>query len=137
MPFTTTRTVLFGDCDPAGVIYTPRVAHYVTEAVHDFTAHLLGGPAVRRLFAMGILPPARALAIEYLAPLVWDDVIVIEVSCEEAKTTSFTFLLVGRKASGQIMFRSTFTQVCISPNTNQPTPIPDELRRALLSGNPA
>ena len=26
MPFITTRTILFGDCDPAGIVYTPRIA---------------------------------------------------------------------------------------------------------------
>jgi acyl-CoA thioesterase FadM len=36
MPFKTTRTILFGDCDPGGVIYTPRVAHFVVEATHEF-----------------------------------------------------------------------------------------------------
>lgn len=135
MPFKTTRTILFGDCDPAGVIYTPRVADFVVEAVHDFIAHLLGGPAVRQLFALGILPPARALTIEYLAPMVWDDVIDIEVSCEEPKTTSFTFLLVGRKSSGQVMFQSKFTQVCVSPDDKRPIPIPEALRRALRGEN--
>jgi acyl-CoA thioesterase FadM len=26
MSFTTHRTILFGDCDPAGIVYTPRIA---------------------------------------------------------------------------------------------------------------
>ena len=131
MPFTTTRTILFGECDPAGIIYTPRVADFVVEAVHEFISHLLGGPAVRQLFAMNILPPARALSIEYLIPMAWDDVITIEVSCKEAKTTSFTFSLVARNASDQVTFQSLFTQVCVSPVDKRPIPIPDALRRAL------
>jgi hypothetical protein len=93
-------------------------------------ARLLCVGSMRRVFCS----PARALSIEYLAPMVWDDVIDIEVCCEEPKSTSFTFLLVGRKASGQVVFRSTFTQVCISPEDKQPTPIPEKLRSALLNG---
>ncbi len=131
MPFTTTRTILFGDCDPAGIVYTPNVAHFVVEAVHDYLAHLLGAPAIREIFAMGVLPPARALAIEYLAPMVWDDIIAIEVSCEQPKTTSFTFLLVARNALTQVVFKATFTQVCISPEDKRPIPIPDALRSVL------
>ncbi len=30
-PFTVTRTVRWGDCDPAGIIYTPRVLDYAME----------------------------------------------------------------------------------------------------------
>jgi YbgC/YbaW family acyl-CoA thioester hydrolase len=131
MLFTTKRTILFGDCDPAGIVYTPRVTYFIVEAVHDFLTHILGAPAVRGLFAMGIRPPARALSIEFLAPMTWDDVIDIEVSCEELKTTSFTFQVVGRKASGEVAFRSSFTQVCVSPENNRPISIPEPLRRAL------
>jgi YbgC/YbaW family acyl-CoA thioester hydrolase len=131
MVFTTKRTILFGDCDPGGIVYTPRVTYFVIEAVHDFLAHVLGGPGVRELFAMGILPPARALSIEFLVPMIWDEVIDIEVSCEELKTTSFTFLVVGRKSSGEVAFRATFTQVCVSPESKRPVPIPEPLRRAL------
>ena len=28
--------VMFGDCDPAGIVYTPRISYFVIEAVHDF-----------------------------------------------------------------------------------------------------
>ena len=69
MKFITKRTILFGDCDPAGIIFTPRVAYFVVEAVHEFLTHILGGPGIRRIFAMDVLPPARAMSIEFLFPL--------------------------------------------------------------------
>lgn len=135
MPYTATRTILFGDCDPAGVIYTPRVAYFVIEAVHEFLSHLLGGPAVRQLFALGILPPARSLSIEYLSAMVWDDVIEIEVTADEPGTTSFSFSLVAYNATSRAAtFRATLTQVCVSPEDKRPTPIPEVLERALQRG---
>ena len=132
MNFTTKRTILFGDCDPAGIIFTPRVAYFVVEAVHEFLTHILGGPGIRRIFAMGVLPPARAMSIEFFSPMVWDDVIDVDVRCEEPKNTSFSFIVTGRNASDEDTFRSTFTQVCISPEDKRPTPVPDALRRALV-----
>lgn len=27
------RTILFGDCDPAGVVYTPRFSYFAVEAI--------------------------------------------------------------------------------------------------------
>jgi YbgC/YbaW family acyl-CoA thioester hydrolase len=131
MHFSIKRTILFGDCDPAGIVYTPRVAYFVTEAAHDFLTHLLGEPAVRALFAMGILPPARALTIDYLAPMTWDDVIEIEVSNKPPKTSSFTFVVIGRNATSTVTFRASLTQVCISPENKRPITMPTALRNAL------
>jgi len=133
MSFITSRTILFGDCDPAGIVYTPRITYFIIEAVHDFLTHILGAPAIREIFAMGILPPARALSIEYLAPMSWDEIINIAVSSKELTTTSFTFLVEARNRSNEVTFSSTFTQVSISPETKRPTPIPQALREALCS----
>jgi YbgC/YbaW family acyl-CoA thioester hydrolase len=127
MPLTTTRTVLFGDCDPGGIIYTPRVAYFVVEAVHDFLAHALGGPAVRELFAMGILPPARSLSIEFLAPFTWDDVLAITVVPTDVGRTSFGFHVSATGNNAQEVFRATLTQVCVSPDTMRPVPVPERL----------
>jgi acyl-CoA thioesterase FadM len=131
MPFRTSRVILFGDCDPGGVIYSPRVAHFVVEAGLAFLSSALGGPAVRRLFAMNILPPARALSIEFLHPMVWDEVIEIEVSTERIGEHSFTLLLSAFNVEGTGTFRATITQVIISPETKRPVPLPLELRAAL------
>ncbi|MES2821662.1 MAG: thioesterase family protein [Pseudomonadota bacterium] len=131
MSFVTLRKILFGDCDPAGIVYTPRIAYFVIEATHDFLSHRLGGEGLRTLFAMGILPPARALSIEFLSPMTWDEEIAIEVRCDEPKTSSFTFAVEGRQASGRVTFLATLTQVCICPETQQPVPLPDALRQAL------
>lgn len=129
------RTVLFGDCDPGGVIYTPRVAHYVVEALLEFQAHLLGGPAARELFAMGVRPPARSLHIDFLALLTYDDQIQLEVSCIEVGTTSFTCQVEATRQDHQVAFRARLTQVCISPESKRPVALPDKLRAALLSTN--
>ena len=132
MPFITTRTVVFGDCDPAGIVYTPRIAYFVIEAIHEFLSDRLGGEGLRKVFAMDILPPARALSIEFLSPMTWDEVISIEVGSEAPGTTSFGFVVEGRQASGEVTFRASMTQVCICPESKQPIALPDALRQALL-----
>lgn len=131
MSFTTHRTILFGDCDPAGIVYTPRISYFVIEAVHDFLTHALGAPAIRAIFAMGILPPARALNIEFLAPMAWDEEIAIQVSSTELSTSSFSFLVEGRNTEAETTFRATLTQVTVSPQSKRPVPLPQALRDAL------
>ena len=129
--FVVQRRVRFGDCDPGGVLYTPRMAYYVVEAVLDFLSEVLGGPAERRILDLGILPPARALSIEFLKPLAWDDKLEIHVRVKEMRTHAISFSVRGLNSSGAAAFSSQLTQVCVSPKTRRPVEIPAVLREAL------
>lgn len=129
--FITKRRVRFGDCDPGGVIYTPRLSYFVVEAVLDFLSERLGGPAERQILKMGVLPPARALSIEFLKPLEWDAEVEIHVEVRELRTSVIAYSVVGRLVSGEKAFVAELTQVCISPETRRPVHIPDALRQAL------
>ncbi|MBI5720429.1 MAG: acyl-CoA thioesterase [Burkholderiales bacterium] len=135
--FRSKRTVLFGDCDPAGAIYTPRIAHYVIEALLDFQASLLGGSAARELFAMGVLPPARSMHIDFLAPLTYDDELQLDVTCIEVGKSSFTCQVEARRRDNELAFRSRVVQVCVSPATKRPVELPERLRAALLADGAA
>lgn len=130
-PFVVRRRVRFGDCDPGGVIYTPRLSYFVVEAVLDFLSQRLGGPAERRLIDMGILPPARALSIEFLSPLAWDDEVEIHVCVAELRTHAVVFSVAGHAANGAKAFTAQLTQVCVSRETRRPVNIPAALRAAL------
>lgn len=132
MTFKTSRTVLFGDCDPAGFVYTPRVAYFVVEAALKFLSEALGGSAARQLLAMGVLPPARSLSIDFLQPMVWDDQIEVEVAVNEVRAHSFSMLLTARNANCDITFRATLAQVCVSLQTRRPVPLPARLRDGLV-----
>ena len=131
-PFKVTRRVLFGDCDPAGFIYTPRIPSFVVEATLDFLSARLCAPAVRRILELGILPPARALSVEFLGPLTWDDEIDIHVTVSEVRTHSFSFAVEAVDSKGSPAFKAQLTHVCVSPETKQPVEIPAALRRALV-----
>lgn len=125
------RRILFGDCDPAGAVYTPRIAHFVVEACLEFQTHILGASAPRALFSLGILPPARNLAIDFLAPLDYDEEIKISVVVSAIGRTSYTCSVEAEKQDAVIAFRATFTQVCVDAGTKLPTAIPESLMSAL------
>tara|TARA_B100000902_G_scaffold220301_1_gene209222 strand:- start:4554 stop:4889 length:336 start_codon:yes stop_codon:yes gene_type:complete len=93
--FVVKRRVLFGDCDPGGILYTPRAAHYIVEAGLDFFRARLGDGAERKLFEQGIAPPARAFSIEFMKPMTWDDVIEIEVQVKEIRTHAIVLRFFG------------------------------------------
>ncbi len=66
------RTILFGDCDPAGVVYTPRFSYFSVEAIYVALDEWLGTPGLRTLMGFEILPPVRAMSMEFLMPLTWE-----------------------------------------------------------------
>ena len=89
------RTILFGDCDPAGVVYTPRFSYFAVEAIEIVLDRWVGGPGLRAMMSFNILPPVRAMSIELLAPVTWDDELTIKVSVARLGEHSFTFLVEG------------------------------------------
>ncbi len=128
--FVVYRRVRFGDCDPGGVLYTPRIGYFVVEAVLDFLADRLGGPAERRILDLGIYPPARAFSVEFLKPMAWDDELEIHVSVKQMRTHAICFSVLGSVA-GERTFTAELTQVCVSAETRRPVTIPEPLRLAL------
>jgi YbgC/YbaW family acyl-CoA thioester hydrolase len=132
-PFIVHRTVLFGECDPGGVVYAPRFASFVVDACQSFLAAAVGGPAVRMMMEMGVLPPARSLSIEFLRPATYDDVLEIEVGVAEVGTQSFTLIVDGRRGDGDRIFSARMTQVVVSTETRRPVGLPPRLRAALIA----
>ncbi|MEM8927355.1 MAG: thioesterase family protein [Bacteroidota bacterium] len=128
--FTIKRNVRFGDCDPGGVLYTPRIGYFVVEAILDFITACLGTPAERSIMDLGVLPPARSLKVDFLKPIVWDDELEIRVFLKEARSSAFVFSVMGF-VLGDNTFTAELTQVCIDPKTKQPVEIPMKLRKAL------
>lgn len=146
------RTVLFGDCDPEGIVYTPRFSYFAVEAIQDALAIWLddkpneeskrakksGG--LRKLMNYGILPPARAFSLEFHHPVTWDDELSITIWVCQITERSFSFqveawLETSRLSDAQniLAFTAKITQVCVSRKNHQSIPLPDNLRERLSS----
>ncbi|TDF81477.1 thioesterase family protein [Pseudomonas sp. H9] len=122
------RKVLFGDCDPEGIVYTPRFSYFVLEAVHEALGVWLNGPGLRALLGFNILPPARAFSLEFLHPVTWDDELTIKVSVSNVGEHSFSFSVEGRLPSDVLAFVASLTQVCVCPQTREVVAVPLPLR---------
>ncbi len=64
----------------------------------------LGTPGLRTLMGFEILPPVRAMSMEFLMPLTWDDELSIKVSVAKLGVHSFTFLVEGFIVNGPLSF---------------------------------
>ncbi len=132
--FVITRKVRFGDCDPGGMLYTPRIGYFVVEAILDFISLCFGAPAEKSMMSLGVLPPTRSLNIELLQPMVWDDQVEIRVYLKEIRISSFVFFVDGSVLNDKV-FTAELTQVCIDPKTKRPVKVPSKLREVLESYN--
>jgi acyl-CoA thioesterase FadM len=92
---------------------------------------LLDGPLQTMKQRYGLATPARALSLEFLAPLRPDDEFAMMVTIADIRVRSFDAAFDARSAGGDEIFRATLTAISIDPTTRKAVPIPDVLRGAL------
>lgn len=129
--FVENRTILFGECDPAGILYTPRICEYIVEGALRFLSDCLGEPFERYMFARDLTLPARNLTVDFLQPMTWDDEIEVRAGLSEIRTHAYTVRVSAFDKSGDVTFTGTVTQVCVNRKTKAIAEIPDEFRTAL------
>ena len=124
--FSAITRVGFSDTDAQGVVYYGRYMPYFDLARVEYHRHL-GRPHLGDVdFAM------RAVAVEYLAPARFDDLLEIFVRVERIGTTSITYdhaayrLVDG--ADDELMATAKATLVCIALDVRRAAPVPDAFR---------
>ena len=81
-PFVVRRRIAFRDCDPAGIVYTPRFLDPIaTSALDLFMGELVGGLGDSDEPSKGLATPAKALNMVFHNPVRHRDLIDMEVYC--------------------------------------------------------
>ncbi|MFK7888502.1 MAG: acyl-CoA thioesterase [Gammaproteobacteria bacterium] len=132
--FVEKRTILFGECDPAGILYTPRICEYIVESALLYISKSLGEPFERYMFARDMTLPARNFTVDFLQPLTWDDKIDIYAGLAEMRTHAYTIQVTALNDAGETAFSGRVTQVCVNSLTKKIAKMPDALRTALERG---
>jgi acyl-CoA thioester hydrolase len=130
IPFVIRRRVKWGECDPAGVVYTTWFTEYVLTATELFYGGLLGGTPDRMKEKFGIFTPTRALAFDFRKTMRPDDEFDMTVSLREIRTRSYVLAIDGRTQEHEV-FQSLLTAVCISRGALSSVEIPAVMRAAL------
>jgi acyl-CoA thioesterase FadM len=125
--------VRWGECDPAGVVYTPRFADYAVEAYHDFLQSVLDGPLQRRLVDLDLGTPARSLTLTFTRSLWPDDEIELHVRVNDVRQRSFDIVIDATKIDGTQAFSAAMGFVCVHHAARQARPIPPFLRERLCA----
>jgi 4-hydroxybenzoyl-CoA thioesterase len=129
-PFTIRRHVRFGDCDPAGVVYTVRFSDYAVSAMDLFLSHILSGPNLEQI--PDVQTPIKALSFVFSAPLRPNDEFDMAVTVREIRTRTFDLALVATLPSGTVAFEALLTPICVTTGGDRRSlPIPARLQTLL------
>jgi acyl-CoA thioesterase FadM len=130
IPFTIRRRVRFGDCDPAGVVYTVRFSDYAVSAMDLFLSHILGGPHLNEL--PEVQTPIKALSFVFSAPLRPNDVFDMVVTVRGIRTHTFDLAIIATCSPGTVAFEALLTPICITTGEDRHSlPIPVRLQTLL------
>ena len=132
-PFAIRRRVKWGDCDPAGVVYTPRFSDYVVEAFLEFSAHLIGSPPQEKLRELDLDLPAKAISLVFKQSLWPDEIFDMSVEVAAIRRRTFDLSIVGVTTEGGECFAATLSPICVRPVSRESCPIPESLRTKLES----
>lgn len=126
------KSVIFrhGQCDPAGIVYTPEFFNVFNQVIEAWFCECLGisyydvlGP---RRTGLGYV---RANAT-FFAPCMMGEEIEVFVTVTKVGRTSYDLVLHAMK-SGQEALRGEFTSVATSLDAHQPIEIPPDIKGAL------
>jgi len=130
-PVTVRRRVLWGECDPAAVVYTPRFSDYFASARDWFLRAAVGVLDRPHPDRAGLSFPMRAFSFDFRSFLAADDIFDMTVGVSALSRRTFTLTVAAVHRSGRAVFDATGTSVCFDRETRSAVALPDELVEAL------
>lgn len=131
-PLTVRRRVRWGECDPAGVVYTATFADYVISAAELFYGALFGTTPQRAKSEQGFGTPTRALSFDFLRSLRPDEEFDMTVRVAEVRARTYVLQVAATTPQGEPVFNALLTPVCVARPERRSIDIPPAFRQALL-----
>ncbi|HKS42799.1 MAG TPA: thioesterase family protein [Blastocatellia bacterium] len=130
MPYKTTLAVRFGDVDKAGIVYYPRIFHYLHIAQEDFFADHVRIAYHRLIEDEGLGFPTVSDSTDFLKVLKYGDTLDIIVYISRVGNSSATFeFRVYRAGTDDLLVRSSQVKVAIRMDTWEKVEIPEKYRK--------
>lgn len=134
MPFSTRLIVRFGETDPAGLVYYPRLFHYCHIALEEFFAARCGVNYQHLLAEERIGFPTVKVEAEFYAPLVYGDELKVELFISRVGRSSATFEYRLLRASDDLLCaRVTQVHVAMNLDSRRAVSIPEVYRLAFAA----
>jgi 4-hydroxybenzoyl-CoA thioesterase len=130
-PLVIRRRVKWGDCDPAGVVYTVVFAEYVISAAELFYGSVFDTTPQRAKDEFGFGTPTRALAFDFRGSLRPDDEFDMTVTVADIRTRTYVLHVAARTPTGADVFDADLTPICVARGERRSIVIPEPFRTAL------
>jgi len=135
-PVTIRRRVAGGDCDPAGIVYTPRFSDYAMSARDWFMRIGLGILDRPHPARTGIGYPMRAISFDFRSMLAADDLFDMATTVEAISNRTFTIKITATRvedgsATDIPAFIVMLTGIAVDSADGQAVTLPDATREAL------
>lgn len=130
-PFVVRREVLWGECDPAGFVYTPRFADYAIGAVSFFHTEMLVDVLVMDNGA-NVGMPVKNMSYNFDRFLRPHDIFEMRVSVGMIGNRTFEQNIVASSEREPLHFTCSITRICVDPSSARSVLMPPALRARLL-----
>lgn len=131
-PFTVRRKVKWGECDPAGVVYTVVFGEYVMSTAELFYAHLRQEHPKMLEERSTYGTPTKALSFEFHRALWPDEYFDLEVQVGRLTDKTYELLIKAYTLDREKAFQASLIPVCIAKNERRSIQLPQGLRDALI-----
>lgn len=136
VPYIHWRTILFGDTDAAGIVYTTRFTDYCMEAAECWFRDYLEIDWYQLNVEQAMGTPVVHMRLDFMASLIGNDKLGVEIRVSRVGTSTVTLEFEGiRQRAGEEQSTKTFTATIIfcffSNEIDGATAIPDRQRHLL------
>src|SRR5882672_4744133 len=114
IPFIIRRRVKWGECDPAGVVYTVMFAEYVISAAELFYGILFDGALLRIKAQQGTATPTRGLEFDFRRSLRPGAEFDMTVSVDDIRPRTYVLRITARTPEGDDVFDARLTPICVT-----------------------
>jgi 4-hydroxybenzoyl-CoA thioesterase len=131
-PFVARRRILWGDTDPARIVYTGRFSTFLLDAIENWYHERLGTDWYRLNLDENIGTPFVNVTLDFMSPVTPREDLALTVFVDRIGTTSLTFRVEAHGATtGRLNFVGRATQVFMDNEAGVKCPVPARFRAVL------
>jgi 4-hydroxybenzoyl-CoA thioesterase len=133
IPYRVTRRVAWGDCDPAGITYTPKNLEYAVEAIDHFFRDVVGISWIDLNLKEGMGEPMVRAEVDYIRPMRPDCPFTMEVTVEHLGRSSVIWEVTGLDGGSEAYFKAKLVGVFIDREKLRSIEIPERYRERIMA----
>jgi len=111
--FTYTRTIAFGECDSARVLYTPRAVDFAVEAVESWFDEIVGVSWSELVTVHRLEATILSMECDYLKPMTAGQTIRVQLRVVDGAAGLLTVSALAERGPRELVFRVRF-EICLS-----------------------